>query len=544
MSVAARVAVGAFFALLLAVGALLVRDWGVSWDEPVSRLNGGVSLRYLAESLAPVLLLPGVKDFPELATYIDRDYGVAFELPAVLFEKALGLQDSRDIYLLRHVLTFLVFAAGVDAVYRLAARRFGGWLPGLVAATLLVLSPRFFAEGFYNSKDIVFMAAFAIALNTMVAFLLRPGVRAALLHALACAFAIDVRIMGIALPVLTLAFLAVRAGRRECAAREAAIAGSLYFAAAAIGVFAMFPWLWSDPLGHFGQAFSAMARFRWSGEVLYFGRTIPATRIPWHYPLVWIGITTPPVVLAAGCIGVLASLAQLARAHLWSDDGQMQDALFLAVFAVPLAAVIVLHSVLYDGWRQLYFVYPAFVLLAMKGLVLVRERLAASVHTRRVLDFGVAASLAATAGWMVANHPYQQVYFNMLAGHDLRHRFDMDYWGVANRQALEHVLATDASPLVQVRAESDTPLRLGLAMLEPQQRQRLRILEGEPVDPSLPLYRLMNWRLVKFDVERVVQNNAHRLRLAFQAKVGDEEFLSVYQDLQSGVGDPPIIRQP
>jgi hypothetical protein len=37
----------------------------------------------------------------------------------------------------------------------------------------------------------------------------------------------------------------------------------------------------------------------------------------------------------------------------------------------PLVVVVVLHSALYDGWRQLYFIYPVLLLLALRGLVTV-----------------------------------------------------------------------------------------------------------------------------------------------------------------------------
>ena len=43
-----RRSVAVFFSLLLGVGLLLVRDYGVSWDEPNNHLNGLVNLKYVA----------------------------------------------------------------------------------------------------------------------------------------------------------------------------------------------------------------------------------------------------------------------------------------------------------------------------------------------------------------------------------------------------------------------------------------------------------------------------------------------------------------
>ena len=41
--------------------------------------------------------------------------------------------------------------------------------------------------------------------------------------------------------------------------------------------------------------------------------------------------------------------------------------------------------------------------------------------------------------WMYSNHPFQNVYFNILAGKKFNERFEMDYWGISNKNALEYI---------------------------------------------------------------------------------------------------------
>ena len=270
----------AFFFALLVVGVLCHRDYGVTWDEFQQRATGGESLKYVVEHIAPALLPPSAKNLQSFDAYRDHDYGVAFELPAVVLEVLLRQHDERDIYFLRHLLNFLVAWAGTIAVWRLALRRFGDWRPALLAAVLLVFSPRLFAESFYNSKDIVFMAAVAIGLNTAIGFVLAPGPGRALLHALATAFAIDVRIMAVLLPLLTVAVLACRLLRREVSPAPVLRGLGVYLAASAVLVVAMWPFLWADPPGHFVEAFRNMARFRWDGLVLHLGHRYPGTDLP------------------------------------------------------------------------------------------------------------------------------------------------------------------------------------------------------------------------------------------------------------------------
>jgi hypothetical protein len=185
----------AFFLLLLAVGVGVYRDYGISWDEPESRTNGVVTLKYLAEHFAPSLLKGRSSDSAPLNEYMSREYGVAFDTPSVALAEMLGIREIKDVFLFRHLLTFLIYVTGIYAVERMVYRRFSDWRLSLLAALFFVLTPRLFAESFYNNKDIVLMALFAIGMNTTISFALKPGLKTAFLHACASAIAIDVRIV-------------------------------------------------------------------------------------------------------------------------------------------------------------------------------------------------------------------------------------------------------------------------------------------------------------------------------------------------------------
>src|SRR6478672_11697011 len=109
-----HISVGFFFILLLLLGISQYRDYGISWDETKQRLTGAVTLKYVAEAFhVPAAMAPWKDRLPSLATYPDRDYGVAFEAPAFALEQLLRLEDYRDIYMFRHLLTFLVSFGGV-----------------------------------------------------------------------------------------------------------------------------------------------------------------------------------------------------------------------------------------------------------------------------------------------------------------------------------------------------------------------------------------------------------------------------------------------
>jgi Dolichyl-phosphate-mannose-protein mannosyltransferase len=523
-----RAIVGGFFLFLLLVGISLYRDYGISWDEQYSRTNGGVAVKYIGEKFAPFLLTDQVKSYPNLKEYSDRDYGVAFEAPAVVLEKLFKLKDPRDVYMFRHLLTFLMFLGGVYAVYRLAGRRFEDWRLGLLAALFLVLTPRFFAESFYNSKDIVFMAAFVIAINTMIEFVIRPGVKTALLHALATAFAVDVRVMAVILVIGTIAILLVKIAKKELPLSRNITLLSIYFVATCVLIVAMWPWLWSKPLGNFIQAFMNMSKFRWDGEVRYMGEFVRTTQLPWHYSLVWISITTPLLYAGLFVIGFASTVRQTVknRIRLWSNDAELQDIVFVSLLLLPILSVILFRSVLYDGWRHLYFVYPALLLVAIKGCVVLWNARKAMTFNRITLCLVTIISVVYSVFWMWKAHPVQNVYFNMFAGDGLRHRYELDYWGVGNRKALEYILAEEQSPTINVWADSGTPLENSFMMLKPEERARLKIAN----DGSAPSYVLTNYRGVK-EIDDAKYSQGYQL--FYQMKFDGEVILSVYKRIDT-----------
>ena len=141
-------------AVFAIVGVAVLDDYGVSTDEANLRLRvGGAALDYvLSLGREP------------LASDVHRFYGVAFELPLAAVERVFGLEDSRAVYLSRHLLTHLFFLAGGFFAWLLTYRMFGSRTLALFAMLLFLLHPRMYAHSFFNTKDIPFLSAFMIAL--------------------------------------------------------------------------------------------------------------------------------------------------------------------------------------------------------------------------------------------------------------------------------------------------------------------------------------------------------------------------------------------
>jgi hypothetical protein len=248
-------------------------------------------------------------------------------------------------------------------------------------------------------------------------------------------------------------------------------------------VVAGWPYLWEAPLGNFVAAWRNMSHFRGLGEILYRGQLVMDNALPWHYPLVWIGITVPLYCLLLAGVGGLVVGATLVRrrAHLYAGK-EWQDLLFVVLGLTPLGAVIVLHSVLYNGWRQLYFIYPMLLLLTLRGLVAV-WRYQPSInwlarYWQPALTLLLGSALAVTAGQMVQMHPLQNLYFNALAPAQVERQFETDYWSLGQRRGLEWVLAHDTRPRITLSSNRMYPTLLGHQLLPPTERARLVLVDS------------------------------------------------------------------
>lgn len=477
-----RFVVRLFFGFLLLLGGVLFNDYGTSWDEPTDRMNGLVSLRFAAELVAPgwAAQQAVLQTAPDIHDYHDNDHGVLFELPLALFDVVRPGTDPQPYYLMRHAAVFLLSLAGTWALFRLATLRFRDERLGLLAAGLLVLSPRFFAESFYNGKDMAFVATFTLGVYTLVWLLERPSWRRALAHGVATAAATDIRILGLLLVPFTFTLLGLQffSTADPQTRRRLRQAGLAYVPALAAAVVAGWPYLWEHSFEHLAAAFASMSHFKWGGRLLYWGDIMLATDIPWHYGPVWISITTPVAYQLAALLGLALVAAGLLRrpwATLRTAAGRL-DLLLAGWLVLPLGLVIAFHSVLYDGWRHLYFVYPALLLLAVRGGRAVAQLGRVGPGWRKLaLGLGLLAGAEAvlTAARMAWMHPNQQVYFSYLPRHQVEELFERDYWLLSYRQGLERLVALQPTGTIYIDATYWPPLNYNTVWLSPADRSRL-----------------------------------------------------------------------
>lgn len=418
-----------FWLLFVGIGLWVYRDYGVSIDEYSQITLGRVNYERI------------VSGSRELSANIDRYYGPAFEVILHAFSQTAQSVLHIDVVSSRHLGVFLYFALSLVFFYFFLGTVIGEPLYALAGVALLVMSPRFFAESFYNSKDIPFLSTGIIALYVLsrAVDLTLPSVT---LLAFISAFAIAIRPQGLLLALICV--VALFLGSRKPISQK--IRMSIWYIVLTTAASIMFfPLLWDGVLPQF-VGFIRASLNPVGVPTYYFGKFYTSPHIPWHYLFVMIAITSLLSVVATALLGIVWFIYRHIR-HRWVLN--RADALQLAMFLIivsSLGAAVVLRARTYDGWRHMYYMYPSiigFSLLAVKNLIDAAKKRAGIFRAVCVIVLAAMIGDAASAvGFIMKHHPYEYVYFNPLAGGyvQAKKNFDFDYWGISYKQILEYML--------------------------------------------------------------------------------------------------------
>lgn len=230
--------------------------------------------------------------------------------------------------------------------------------------------------------------------------------------------------------------------------------GGAFALAASLVSYILLPYLWPEPAMRAIEWWTTLSQHPTNLTELFRGRAVSTQSQPADYTLTWFSITTPPSALLLGTIGVVALFARWTRlrAHALSDRQFPFEALIVGCFAVPLIAIALLNPTVFGGWRQTYFLWAPFSLLATFGL---RWLLEAAPRARlRTMAYATAAvGLGTTIATIALLHPSPNFHFNFLVDRTtseyLKSQFRTNTWAGAGL-ALKNLLNSRPSSPVRV----------------------------------------------------------------------------------------------
>lgn len=455
-----------FFLIFFFTGFSIHKDYGVYWDEEIQIGIAEENLNYINNKIKNLNHKNDIR-YPE--------YGMVFEVPVTKLIQLLNISNKNEQIYFRHLCVFLIFFISCIFFYLLILERFKSSLIGVILTAMLITSPRIFADSFYNSKDLVFLSLTIINFYISVIFIKNPTYKNAFLFALLSAISIGLRINGIVIPVLIFFFIFIKYLRSDYDKKLIILHISTIFLLIIFTIL-FWPFLWEKPFENFIKSFLIFKKYNINLFSLYDGKFINNKTIPWNYSLNWIYITTPIFYLICIILGLIVFLRRILKRlfkindnynyqDLWRGNNELYDLIAFSIIFTSLFSTIIFKSVIYNGWRHLYYIYPLMLFiggLSIKYLFTGNKK----KNINKFFKFLIALNIFFNINWLIKNHPFQYAFFNYFAGKNVHKNYEIDYWGISNKFALEKILKNSDKNIIKVSSISDTPLIENISILQ------------------------------------------------------------------------------
>ena len=475
-----------FFAVYLAIGLSFFDDYGCGPDEGMERQTSLVNYKYVIEKLNLPVSEP-VKTWlgylPPLKEYRDRYYGTAVQIPMVLIESSSAFtMEPAEFYGIRHLYTFLNFFVAMICFYLLLKERFKHRGIALLGTAMLILTPRFFAESFYNNKDVLFLSWYIISIYFIFRWFRKKTTGAAIVAGILLAFTINTRLNGIVLIPLVILFAVIEQFENKYPFREAMLPLCILIVTCLVTFFIITPNYWESPVSTFLEAFAFNMKHpnHGSDRNLFFGNLVDSTKI-WYFIPTWIVLTVPTCIVLLSVLGFGKIIMGFIRNRFsfFEHDEFFMDLFMTAAGLIPLLVIIFMRVIIYNGWRHCYFFYGTLIYLAVVGLQTVWEikikHPTFQFLKNALLFLGIGSLLIGNGLWIIRNHPFEYVYFAPLF-RKYSDEFSGDYWGIASRNLLEYIVQTDDRPQIIVDHSLTNAGSINRGLLPEKDRDRLDLV--------------------------------------------------------------------
>ena len=477
-----------FFFFIYVIGLLIFKDYGLTLDDEHYRINGVYYKNFIKQYLN-LLVSFNFTDLKLLGKEIEtgslKNHPVIFETILAFLADILKLSDTKSIYNLSHLLNFSIYSLSLFFFYKIIKNRYNSEIIGLLAILIIFVTPRFFAESFYNSRDIFFFSLFIFFLYTLQKLLNKNNTKNIILLSFTSALLINAKILGI-IPFIVFLFMYIFYifGNQENAFNNVKKVFTLLITTF-IFIVILWPYLWFSPIENFIKGYSDIIKAHNNLLVLtYFsGEYLSSTNTPWFFRIFWFFITTPLIVVFIFALGFVMMVKKFIskileldekNSDIWKNKFEFFDFYTVITLVIVVFLTIKFNESQFNGWRHLYFLYASIIFIFTYGYKKIQSN--RNKIIKNLLNIFIILSIIYNSLWIFKNHPYQNNYFNIASINYSINKFDLDYWGLSNYQAIKYILENDDSKTINISSVSFADLETTILKLDLENKKRINIV--------------------------------------------------------------------
>lgn len=468
-----------FFILYLIIGINITKDYGISYDEVEYRQQGFIVLNYVGEKIFPEKTRKIVENrkikFTEIDAYMwgtSNNFKIQHTLNALIEFIFMRNSNKSDVFYLRHYINFIISLITIIIFYKFLRLNFNH-LISTIGSIGFILSPRIFADFFYSPNDIWSLFSLVCCLYCMLNFFRNKKLKYFYLFPIFLCIAINIRYINFYVYPIFLIFLfyfnKVDTQLFKKLINQLLI---LIFFLAIIT-----PEVWFNPKNVLINLFSQMS-FKYPTEIMFNGKLILSSELPWYYILEWIIISTPSMTIFLFFIGIVLFLVNLSKNIILKKSlkSLQSEGIMFLFFIIPIFAFIIFKPDIFNGWRHFYFLHITviyFVCYLLKNLYKIKFKFFKEFFYSVLL-----INFVLILNWMILAHPYQNIFFNNIFK-KYAENFELDYWGLSNVESLKYLLSIENGTFQISNFEDGSRADFSLNLLN-QNKNKIKF--GKPND--------------------------------------------------------------
>ena len=476
------------FTLIFLIGLTVYKDYGLTIDDEIYRKNGALYFEYIKLLLFSDIQI-SIEDLSRKIVGPNNPFAapVLFELPLTILSYFLNFNTTKEIYTMSHLINFLIFFISLFFFYKLIKKEFNSSYYGLIAIILLFLTPRIFAESFYNSRDILFLSLFIFNIYTAKKFLETESYKHSTYFALTSALLVYSKVIGVVPPIIFLFIYFLNSFKKNKTINKELRKIIFIIFLTLLLIFIFWPFLWDSPFNNLIYSFQSTINEQNNHSILtyYFGEYISSTNTPWHYRLTWFLITTPILILFFFFIFYFKILFNFIIGILkidnkkedpWNNKNELFIYYLFIILTTIVFVVIKFNTSHFNSWRHIYFLYPIVIWFAISGFYFFTKHIKKKIIKTFIYSL-IFLNFIYITFWIYNWHPYQYVYFNLLSKNYAKNNFDLDYWGLSNVNSIKYILENNKKKSsIKVAAVSYTSLIESTLILDEKDKKKIIIV--------------------------------------------------------------------